>query len=180
MAGSGRLPFMVTSWLSPIKERSSFPWNSQAVASRRHSTLLLLAIRPRYKTQATLRPGLSAQSACRLRRAGRACQQASITSGQSSANRQRSRCEELPTATSASGATARSSFHCLFGSGTCGVYGVEAGENGSVDYCSGCQSTLVRGSSASRRPSPMKLMASTVTKIATPGGNHSHQKFSSI
>ena len=42
------------------------------------------------------------------------------------------------------------------------------------------QFRLVRGSSASRRPSPIKLIASTVTKIATPGGSHSHQKFSSI
>ncbi len=57
---------------------------------------------------------------------------------------------------------------------------VAAGENPRFWMAFLNQSRLVRGSSASRRPSPMKFMASTVTKIATPGGSHSHQKFSSI
>ncbi len=59
-------------------------------------------------------------------------------------------------------------------------YRVAAGENPRFRRAFLNQSRLVRGSSASRRPSPMKFMASTVTKIATPGGSHSHQKFSSI
>ncbi len=59
-------------------------------------------------------------------------------------------------------------------------YRVAAGENPRFRRAFLNQSRLVRGSSASRRPSPIKLMASTVTKIATPGGSHSHQKFSSI
>ena len=47
-------------------------------------------------------------------------------------------------------------------------YRVAAGENPRFRRAFLNQSRLVRGSSASRRPSPIKLMASTVTKIATP------------
>ena len=57
---------------------------------------------------------------------------------------------------------------------------IVAGENSRFWMAFLNQSRLVRGSRASRRPSPMKFMASTVTKIATPGGSQSHQKFSSI
>src|SRR5579885_2056146 len=41
------------------------------------------------------------------------------------------------------------------------------------------QSNDMRGSSASRSPSPTKLMHSTASTIANPGGSHSHGRDSS-
>ena len=42
------------------------------------------------------------------------------------------------------------------------------------------QSSVMRGSSASRKPSPMKFTASTVTLIMKPGGIQSQTYFSMI